>query len=207
MKQLEIEKTIKLLEKYKLPFSKSIIIKTKEEALKAAKKIKYPLAIKTASEKIIHKTEKQAVKININSEEELERAYDQIQKRTSSKNMLLQKMEYGQEIIIGLKKDSQFGQVIIFGLGGIFTEILKDTSTRICPITKQEAEEMIEEIKSKKLLEGYRNLKPINKNKLINILLKTSQLSEKKEIQELDFNPIIANEKEAKIVDARIMIE
>jgi len=210
MQQLDIIKTIKILEKNKLPFSKSNIVKTKEQAIKTAKKIGFPVALKITSSKIIHKTDVNGVEINLETEDQVDKAYDHILKKNKKVKIdgfLVQKMETGTEIIIGMKKDPQFGPIIMFGLGGIFTEILKDVSLRITPIDKNQAVDMIKEIKAHPILEGSRGRKAVNINALVDILLKTSQLSQNKNILELDFNPVIVDDKSATIVDARIMVE
>ena len=115
-------------------------------------------------------------------------------------------MERGKEIIVGMTRDPQFGSVLMFGLGGVFVEVLKDVSFRIAPIGKEEAEEMIEEIKASKILKGIRGEKPVNTEKLVDILVKVSKLAENKKILEVDLNPVIVNETSAIIVDARIML-
>jgi acetyl-CoA synthetase (ADP-forming) len=210
MQQLEFKKAKKLLEKYKLPLAKSEIVSSPEKAKLIAKKIRYPVAIKAISKEIIHKTDSGAVKVDIKDEKELLKSYEAMTKKIKNKieGILVQKMEAGQEIIIGMKRDPQFDVVLIFGLGGIFTEILKDVSFRIAPIDKQEAEKMIDEIKASKILKGVRNLPPANIGSLANILTKLSKLAlENKNIQEIDFNPVIVDEKTAKIVDVRIMAD
>jgi acetyl-CoA synthetase (ADP-forming) len=212
MQQLDINKTIKLLEKYKFPFSKSKLAFAPDQAVKIAKEIGFPIVMKIASKDIIHKSDLGCVETNIKDEKQVEGAFEKITKKAKKKKakvegVLIQKQEQGKEVIIGMKRDPQFGPVVVFGLGGIFVEILKDTSLRILPIDKNQAEEMIKEIKSYKILEGIRGEKPVNINKLIDIIIKTSKLAEDKKILELDFNPVIINEKTATIVDARIMIE
>lgn len=213
MQQLDIKKTIKLLEKNRFPFPESKIVNTLEQTKKAAEEIKYPIALKIVAPELIHKSDIKGVKTNLENQEQLEKAFNDLQniikkKKIKKAEILVQKMESGTEVIIGLKRDPQFGPVILFGLGGIFTEILKDTSLRITPIEKSQALEMIKEIKSFPILEGVRGGKPVNLNALIDIIVKTSNLVEKdKNIQELDFNPIILNEKSAVIVDARIMVD
>ena len=108
--------------------------------------------------------------------------------------------------MLGLKNDRNFGPVIVLGTGGIYTEILKDATFRVCPITKSDAEEMIREIKSYEILKGARGKKSVDINKIINVMLKLSDLSMKyKNIQELDINPLLVNEDYVKIVDARIV--
>lgn len=214
MVQLELNKTIKLLEKYKLPFSKLKLAKSSEQALKIAKEIKFPVVLKIYSPDIIHKSDIDGVKTNIENEEQLSQAYDEILKSAKKKipkakieGIIIQKMESGLEVIIGMKQDPQFGPVLMFGIGGIFVEILKDVVFRIAPIDKAQAKSMIEEIKTHKLLEGTRGQKPVNKKALVGLLIKTSKLVTENKIQELDFNPVIVNQTSAVIADPRIVVE
>jgi acetyl-CoA synthetase (ADP-forming) len=112
------------------------------------------------------------------------------------------------EVIVGSTKDPQFGQAIMFGLGGILVEILKDVTFRIAPITREEAQEMITEVKAYPVLKGYRELPPVDTGAIVDILLATSELvTEHEQIKELDLNPIIVYRKGAKAVDARIILE
>jgi len=121
--------------------------------------------------------------------------------------MLIQPMMKGKEIIIGMKRDPFFGPVIVFGLGGIFVEILKDVSMRIAPLTKKDASEMLTEIKGIEILKGARGEKSVNFKALQKIILSLSRLSLKhREIKEIDLNPVMVDEKEARVVDARIIV-
>jgi acyl-CoA synthetase (NDP forming) len=151
------------------------------------------------------------VKTNIQNEEELKAAFEAIKKsakKTKIEGILVQKMEQGKEVIIGMKQDPQFGPVIMFGLGGVFVEVLKDVSFRVAPIDKKEAEEMINEIKSSEILKGVRGEKPVKISALIDLLIKISNLAVKeKNILEIDLNPVMIDEKSAKVVDVRMMIE
>jgi acetyl-CoA synthetase (ADP-forming) len=114
----------------------------------------------------------------------------------------------GIEIIVGMSKDPQFGPVIMFGLGGIFVEVLKDVSFRLIPILKRDAEAMIKEIKGYALLNGYRGQEPASIPALVDVLLKVSALIKKTpEIKELDLNPMFAYKDSAIAVDARIVLE
>lgn len=189
IKLLNYKKTERLLKKYNLPLAKSKFYDITE-------KIKFPVVLKV--EGILHKTEEGAVKI-INNKLELENFTKKFKK-----NILMQEFIKGNEVIVGSKKDPQFGNVIIFGLGGIFVEVLKDISFRVCPVNKKDALDMIKEIKGFKVLQGYRGEKA-NINKIADIIVKTSNLVEKEKVEEIDFNPIIVNNKEAKIVDAKII--
>lgn len=173
-------------------------------------KIKAPLVMKILSSDAIHKTEFGGVSI-IHRSEEIESSFNDLILKSKNhklklKGILVQKYIEGTQLIIGLKKDSVFGNIILFGLGGIFTELLNDVSIRKCPITKEEAQNMIEELKSKKLFEGFRNIR-LNTNKLKEDLVEISKMSQKhKDIVELDINPYILNSKDGKAVDVRIVL-
>lgn len=174
-------------------------------------KIKSPLVMKIISQDAIHKTEFGGVSI-VHREEEIESAFDELietskKHKLKLKGILVQKFIEGQQLIIGLKKDSVFNHVILFGLGGIFTELLNDISIRKCPISKEEAQSMIEELKSKKLFEGFRNIR-LNLEKLKEDLVNVSKIPQKhKDIIELDINPYILNNREGRAVDVRIVLE
>ena len=212
---LTIEKSFKLLEKYKIPLAKYGLAKNEKQAIKIANKIGYPVVLKIVSPQVIHKTDVGGREVDIKSDEMLEKAYKKIVSNVKKKipkatiqGMLVQKMiEDGQEIIIGGKWDEQFHSTILFGIGGIFTEVYQDTSVRVVPITKNDAEEMVQEIKGYKILQGYRG-KRYDVNSLVDILLKTSRMLEKNpKIKELDINPVMVLKKGAFAVDARIVVE
>lgn len=172
-------------------------------------KIKAPLVMKILSSDAIHKTEFGGVSI-VHRSEEIESSFNDLILKAKNhklklKGILVQQFVDGTQLIIGLKKDPTFGDVILFGLGGIFTELLNDVSIRKCPITKEEAQNMIEELKSKKLFEGFRNIR-LNTEKLKEDLISISKIPDKKDIQELDINPYILNSKEGMAVDVRIVI-
>ncbi|MBW2965804.1 acetate--CoA ligase family protein, partial [Candidatus Woesearchaeota archaeon] len=164
--QLDFNKTRKLLEKYKFPLVDSFLAKTPEELIKFSQKTGFPVVLKISSPDIIHKSDIGGVKTGIENEEELIKAYDEIIKNVKKKNkrakidgVLIQRMEQGIEVIVGVKKDPQFGATILFGLGGVFVEVLRDVSLRIAPVDKKEALEMMREIKGYKILEGVRGKK------------------------------------------------
>ena len=211
MKQLNTNKTISLLKKFKLPFAKSKLISTPEQAVKFSEEIGYPIALKIISKDVLHKSDVKGVLLNIKNKEQAKYSYNKLIKAAKKSKIkldgiLIQKMESGKEVIVGIKRDPQFGPVIIFGLGGIFVELLKDISLRIAPIDKSQALEMIKQIKAYPILKGMRGEKSVNIEALANIIAATSKLSENKKIQELDFNPIIVNKKSAVIVDAKIIV-
>ena len=194
------------LESKGFPIAKRIFVSNYEGCVNAAKKIGFPLVLKVASKKILHKSDVHGVKLDIKNFDELKKAFDELKKIKNFEGVVVQEFLDGRFIITGLKKDPTFGHVIAFGVGGIFTEIIKDVAFRVCPITKKDAIEMIKEIKAYKILEGTRGEKPVNFYFLLRVLLALSELSKKyKNIEELDINPLIVNDKNAKIVDARIV--
>ncbi|MEM2538746.1 MAG: acetate--CoA ligase family protein, partial [Candidatus Methanomethylicia archaeon] len=181
-----------------------------------SREIGYPVVFKIVSPDIIHKSDVGGVIINIKNEEEAKNAYKKIMDNVKKHNpnakivgILVQEMApAGLEVIIGGIKDPQFGHAIMFGLGGIFVEILKDVTFRIVPITREDAEEMIREIRGYPLLKGYRGQPPVDENAIIEALMKTSKLlMDFPKIEQLDLNPIFAYEKGIKVIDARIILE
>lgn len=187
-----------------LPYA---VARDEEEAVVCADRIGYPLAMKIISPDIIHKTDVGGVKVDIKSEAALRIAYNEIIEATKKKKIegvLLQKMaRRGIELIIGGKKDPQFGHMIILGLGGVYVEIFRDIAARICPITEKDVEEMVEELKSHPILEGARGQKPINLAKLKDLMLKTCAFIQKNNIEEMDLNPVVFDEKGYDIIDVR----
>jgi acetyl-CoA synthetase (ADP-forming) len=154
--------------------------------------------------------------MGLRNEQEVRSAYNQLLQNVQEKapkaritGVLIQEMAApSTEVIVGAIKDPQFGPAIMFGLGGVFVEVLKDVTFRIAPITRDDATEMISEVKAYPLLKGYRNTPPADIEAIIDILLKTSKLvTSHPEIKELDLNPVIVYEKGAKTVDARIILE
>jgi acetyl-CoA synthetase (ADP-forming) len=210
MEILSFEETRNLLIKYKLPFCRTEIFNSKEKALAFAKQIGFPVVLKVHAQKIFHKSEVGGVKINIKNDEEFISAWDEIEKNIEGKNIegiLVQEMVSGSEVAIGMKRDSQFGPVLMFGLGGIFIEIIKDVSLRIAPVDIAEATKMIKEIKGFKILDGARGKKKVDTNRIAEMLVNISNLSMKEEkIQSIDFNPVMVTDKQAIITDLRMII-
>ena len=169
--------------------------------------------MKLVSPEIIHKTEAGGVKVGIKTEEEFENAYKEIIKsaREYKKDariegiQIQQYIEGGIEVIVGVNRDVQFGHLIMFGLGGIYVELFKDVSFSLAPVTEKEAEEMINQVKASKLFKGFRNIPPVDTEKIKETILRISQLvSDFPEIKEMDINPLIVKEKEVIAVDVRI---
>jgi len=188
---------------------------SKEEAIALSEKMGYPIVLKISSVDITHKSDAGGVKVNLKNQEEMEKAYDEIM--TSCKaacpdanieGIAVQGMaKIGTEIIMGMIKDPSFGPVVMFGLGGVLVEILKDVSFRIVPIEKNDAVEMTNEIQGKKMLEGYRGQDPADLPCLQEMLVKLSDFVDKTpEIEEIDMNPVFAYKQGAAVVDARIIL-
>jgi acyl-CoA synthetase (NDP forming) len=172
-------------------------------------KIPFPVAIKLCSSKILHKTDVGGVKLDIKDSKELEQVFKKFRKKFPTENLLIEHMEKkGVEIIVGLIQDPTFGLTIMFGTGGIFTELYKDVSFRVVPIESYDAVDMIEEIKGRKLLEGFRNIKA-NKKLVIDLLLKVSKMGEEliNHIDQMDLNPVFVYEKGICVVDAKLILK
>ena len=201
---------------YGIPVTVFKVALNEDEAVKCADEIGYPVVLKIVSPDIIHKSDAGGVIVNLKNSAEVSEAYRKILENVGKYNanakivgVLVQEMApQSTETIVGAIKDPQFGQTLMFGLGGIFVEIFKDVSFRIAPITPDDAKEMITELKAYPLLKGFRNTPPADIDALVNILCNTSRLvMDHPEIKELDLNPVIAYQKGAKTVDARIILE
>ncbi|MCD6243565.1 acetate--CoA ligase family protein [Candidatus Bathyarchaeota archaeon] len=201
---------------YGIPVTKFKVASSEDEAVKFAEEIGYPIVLKIVSPDVIHKFDVGGVILNLKSAEEVRKAYNQIienvRKHKPNARILgvtVQEMvPPSTEVIVGAIKDAQFGPTLMFGLGGIFVEVLKDVTFRIAPITEEEAKEMISEIKAYPILKGYRGNPPADIDSIAKILVNTSKLViDHQEIKELDLNPIIVYESGAKTVDARIILE
>ena len=188
----------------------------KSEAVSISKQLGFPAVLKIASPDIAHKSEANGVRLGLETAQQVEKAYDEILSEVSQKypearvqGISVQRMAPpGIEVIIGMSKDAQFGPVLMFGLGGVLVEVLKDVSFRIVPLSRRDAAEMIREIKGYPLLEGYRGQEAVDIPHLEKLLLKVSDFVEKHpEIRELDLNPVIASGDGAVAVDARIVLK
>jgi len=189
---------------------------SRDEAISLSRQFGFPVVLKIASPDITHKSDIGGIKLGLKTAKQVGKAYDDILRVVKQKypqamvqGVSVQKMARpGVEIIIGMTKDAQFGPVIMFGLGGILVEVLKDVSFRIVPLTRRDAREMIREIKGYPLLEGYRGQEPVDVALLEEWLVKVSQFVEQNpEIKELDLNPIFAYSDSAVAVDARLVLE
>jgi len=203
-----------LLQKYGIPLAPSFASNDLGEILSAGQRMQRPQVLKVMASDVSHKTEMGLVAMNLASDREIMLAYAKLAESVKRQGIhvdtyLLQEQEKGVELMVGGKKDAVFGQTVLFGLGGIYVELYRDFSLRICPITRADAERMIGETKAKAFLEegGFRG-KKANKEKIIELVMNTAKmLEENPQITELDFNPVIADENKAMVVDARIIAE
>jgi acetyl-CoA synthetase (ADP-forming) len=201
---------------YGIPITNFRLATNETEAVKFSEQIEYPVVLKIVSPDIIHKSDVGGVMVDLRTAKGVREAYKQILGNVKKHKpnarivgMLVQEMAPSStEVIVGAIKDPQFGPTMMFGLGGIFVEVLKDVTFRVAPITEEEAREMITEVKAYPLLKGYRNSPPADIEAIVRILLNASSLvMEHQEIKELDLNPIMVYKKGAKTVDARIILE
>jgi 3-hydroxypropionyl-CoA synthetase (ADP-forming) len=204
-----------LCREYSIPTSDYEVVRTEEEAEEASEVLGFPLVAKIVSPQVIHKTDAGGVVLNIKSPQEARAAFRTILKRgmdyaphAQIDGVLLEKMQpAGIEVIIGATDDPQFGKTLMFGMGGVFVEALRDVTFKLAPIAEDEARRMLDGIRSHRLLSGYRGLPAADENALTRILLAASKLiTQNKEIIELDLNPVIAHEKDAVAVDARVIL-
>jgi acyl-CoA synthetase (NDP forming) len=171
--------------------------------------LKFPVALKVCSSKILHKTDVGGVKLGIQNMNELKKTFKEFRKKFPKENLLVDQMEEkGVEIIVGLIQDPTFGLSIMCGIGGIFTELYKDVTFRVVPIDRYDAEQMMEEIQGKKLLEGFRNI-PANKELVANLLLKVSKIGQEldEHIDQMDLNPVFVYGDDLCVVDAKLILK
>jgi len=204
---LSPSKATRIIEAYGIETPPATIVRNYSQAKTAAQKIGYPLFLKTTSRDIIHKTEAGGI-VRVENNQELRQALASMADLKGNKGFLLQKaVEEGIELILGAKKDPSFGHITMVGAGGIYTETLKDTSVRIAPINKDDAQEMLEELKIYPLLKGARGKRGVNLEKIKQYLLAISLLvTDFPQIEELDINPLICNLKTAIAVDIKIIL-
>ncbi len=199
-----------LLSAYGIPAVKEILIKDKAGLKDAMEKIGFPLVLKGCSVRFSHKTEKGLIHLDIRTPEEAERSFDEILARMDDPEgaVLVQELVKGQrELMAGLIRDPQFGPCVMFGLGGIFTEVLNDISFRVAPIDMDDAMDMMKEIRARKILDSIRGMPALNLDKMGEILINLGRIGlENPEIKEIDINPIIVSGSEPVSVDALVVL-
>ncbi|MGI6486110.1 MAG: acetyl-CoA synthetase [Thermoanaerobacterales bacterium] len=204
-----------LFKHYGLPTPEYELVRSKEQAAAAAEEIGFPVVLKVVSQDIIHKTDVGGVKIGLSSKQDVEKAYeavmDSVYKNVPSARiegmLIVEQAQKGTECILGMVKDKQFGPALMFGLGGVFVEVLKDVSFRVLPLTQTDALEMIKDTKAYKVLSGVRGEPAKDIRALSEAILSLAKLVEQNpSIKEIDVNPVIVYEKGVKVLDARVII-
>lgn len=206
-----------VLSRYEIPKTERRIATTLEEAVTHATAIGYPVVLKIDSPDIPHKTEADAIRLNVQTPEAVSQAYAEIVKNAQAYNRearihgvsVQEMLAEGVEVIIGAHNDDTFGPVIMAGLGGIFVEVFKDIAFKVAPINRQDALNIIDELQGKAILHGARGKAPVDKEAIVDVLLKVSALitDHKDHIQELDINPLVVYEKGIKAADAMLVVK
>jgi acetyl-CoA synthetase (ADP-forming) len=199
-----------VLSAYGIPVTREFLASDLQGLKSAAAQIGYPLVLKGCSSEIAHKTEKGLIRVDIRNEEEATSAFGKIMGHMGATGaVLVQEMIKGQrELVIGLTRDPQFGPCVMFGLGGIFTEILKDISFRVAPLEKRDALEMMQDIKGHKILEAVRGMEAADLDLFADILIKVGQIGlENDAVKEIDINPVIISGSRPVAVDALVVLE
>lgn len=207
------ESAKEILSEYEIKVPRYALVTDVNESIKKANELGFPLVAKIVSPQILHKTDVGGIRVGLSSEEEVRQTFTDLYARLSKeyevKGVLLEKMvPKGIELIVGLQNDSQFGPVIMVGLGGIYTEIFKDVVFRILPITNADATTMIEDLRGKQILKGFRGADPINIEMLSDALVKIGKLGTDMAsyYESIDFNPVIAYPNDYYVVDAKIIL-
>lgn len=206
MVMLGFQESVRLLGRHGIAYCRHVLVESGDEAVKAAKSIGFPVVMKLVSARVLHKTDVGAVKSGLSDADSVRDAYNYFARRFPREPVIVQRFAKGLEVIIGAKRDPQFGPVIVFGFGGIFVEAIGDVSLRVAPVTRHDALEMVRELKSSVVLGGIRGRRPVDIGKLADILLKVSKLMLKNpDVNGLDLNPVIVNERAASVVDVRVI--
>ncbi len=207
-----------LLRRYSIPILDYALVRDLPSAVRAAQKIRYPVVLKLVSSRFLHKSDAGALALNVRDRAVLEIEFKRLAKMggakegrgkaagTISPTILVQAYRPGRfELIVGGRTDPQFGPVVLLGSGGIYTEVLRDTSLRVCPIGKEEARSMLHSLKSYPILAGMRGRKPMDEEALYALLLRVSRLMERERPAELDLNPVLVRNDGLWVADVRVL--
>lgn len=212
---LTADRALGLCQRYGLPAAAWEVVGEPGAAARAAARLGYPVALKVLSSAAVHKTEAGGVALGLEDADSVEREAEAMLARLAQRapeaspaGLMVQRMvRGGVEVILGGKVDRSFGPVVVFGLGGIHVEVFDDVSFRVAPLTRPEAEDMIDELRGRRLLEGVRGARPVDREALIEAILSVSRLMvENPRVTELDVNPLIALESGVLAVDARMVV-
>jgi acyl-CoA synthetase (NDP forming) len=199
-----------LLAEYGVSITQEKVASTADDAVAAAKEIGYPVVLKGSGEELAHKTEMNLIALNLKDEAEVREAFKNLTSNPAAevKEVLVQQMIKGdRELVVGLTRDAQFGPCVMFGLGGIFTEILEDVSFRVAPLTRWDAMDMMTEIRAKKILDAFRGKPAVDKEKLADILIAVGKIGmELDQVAEIDINPLKILDGKPVAVDALVVL-
>jgi acyl-CoA synthetase (NDP forming) len=199
-----------LLSVYGIPVARGAIAREWNEIREAASSIGYPVVLKFCSPEITHKTEKRLIEIDIRDEKGLHEAYQRISKevKDADKGFIVEEMIKGsRELVIGMTRDSQFGPCVMFGLGGIFTEVLNDVCFRVAPIEKRDALEMMQEIKANKILQPIRGMEAVDLDELSQAIISLGKIGlENESVEQIDVNPLIIKKGKPIAADALVIL-
>lgn len=193
-----------------VPITREALVQSRDEAMDQADKIGFPVVLKGSSPELTHKTEMGMVRVNLKDRGDVGEAFDELTgKGIKLEGVLVQEMVKGhREFVIGLTRDPHFGPCVMFGLGGIFTEAMKDVSFRVAPLSEDDAREMIGEIRAAKLLDAFRGEKAVDRETLVRALVNIGQLGmHHDEIAEIDINPLIIRDGKPVAVDALVVLQ
>lgn len=200
-----------LLRDYGIPITRETLVRESDELTPALREMGFPVVMKGCSSTIAHKTEKGLIRVDIRNEEEARQAFEEIRQHINGagEGVLVQEMVRGQrELVIGLTRDPQFGPCVMFGLGGIFTEILEDISFRVAPLEERDAMEMMQEIKGRKILEAVRGMPAADLKSLCSMLIQIGRIGlENEQVKEIDINPVILSGARPVAVDALVILQ
>ncbi len=209
-KTLSEHESKQLLSLYDIPVTREILIEDIKDLSGAVDEIGFPLVMKGNSSSITHKTEKGLIRVDIRNEKEARAAFTEIMGKMQGEGegVLVQELVKGQrELVVGLTRDPQFGPCVMFGLGGIFTEILKDIAFRVAPLEKRDALDMMQEIKGRKILESVRGMEAADLDSLSQILINVGRIGlENEQVKEIDINPLILKGARPVAVDALVIL-
>jgi len=196
------------LASYGIPVTREQVVSAEEEAASAAAEIGYPIVLKGSGAELAHKTEMNLIRLDLRTDGEVREAFRDLKKNTAVQEVLVQQMVKGdRELVVGLTRDPQFGPCVMFGLGGIFTEILEDVSFRVAPLTEWDAEDMMDEIRAKKILGSFRGKPAVDRKVLTDILIAIGKIGlEFEAVKEIDINPLKILNGKPVAVDALVVL-
>jgi succinyl-CoA synthetase beta subunit len=215
LKALSEYQSKKMLAEYGIPVTEEILVQSRDQAVVAAKKIGFPVVLKACSPELMHKSEAGCVELSLTSDDDVANAYDRILSSMSGsiagelEGVLVAEMVAGaRELVLGLTRESQFGPCVMLGLGGVMTEIFKDTVFRVAPFDRVEAEDMVSELKSRAMLNAFRGELPADVETICRCLIALGKIGlENQNVSEIDINPLkIGKDGRVKAVDALIIL-